>query len=226
MVINSAIIFYVKVTGIYVLRRTCVIAFERAKNKGDTILSKRLSYLLRHGAVKEGLTIKSDGFVAVNEILLVSLKGYTFKDIERVVENNNKQRFILQLNDGIWEIKATQGHTIAKINELTLKVLHDIDFDIIHGTYFKCWEKIKEEGLCRMKRNHIHFAKGLNFLCGLRQSAEVYIYINFKEAKQDGLVFLESENRVILCAGNSRGIIEGKYFLKVLDRSGHVLNRH
>merc|ERR1719203_2195803 len=33
---------------------------------------------------------------------------------------------------------------------------------IVHGTYRKAWvEYIQKEGLCRMKRNHIHFAPGL-----------------------------------------------------------------
>jgi len=77
-----------------------------------------------------------------------------------------------------------------------LKILDYIDFDIIHGTYFKHWSKIKTEGLSRMKRNHIHFAKGLNFINGLRQNAELFVYINFEKAKEDGLIFFESEKNV------------------------------
>lgn len=37
--------------------------------KEELQLSKLLSYLLRHGAVKEKLNISSDGFVAVNDIV-------------------------------------------------------------------------------------------------------------------------------------------------------------
>lgn len=40
--------------------------------KEEVQLSKLLSYLLRHGAVKEKLNISSDGFVAVNDIVSVS----------------------------------------------------------------------------------------------------------------------------------------------------------
>lgn len=74
-----------------------------------------------------------------------------------------------------------------------------------------------------MKRNHIHFAKGLNFINGLRQSAELFIYINFEKAKEN-LIFLESENGVVLCAGNSKGFLETKYFLKVITGDGQTLN--
>jgi len=105
-----------------------------------------------------------------------------------------------------------------------LKILDCVDFDIIHGTYFKHWSKIKTEGLSRVKRNHIHFAKGLNFINGLRQNAELFVYINFEKAKEDGLIFFESENGVVLCAGNSKGFIQTKYFLKVITRDGQSLN--
>lgn len=74
-----------------------------------------------------------------------------------------------------------------------------------------------------MKRNHIHFARGLNFINGLRRSTELFVYVNFDKAKEDGLIFLESENDV-LCAGNSKGFIETKYFLKAVTRDGQTLN--
>jgi RNA:NAD 2'-phosphotransferase (TPT1/KptA family) len=40
--------------------------------KEEVQLSKLLSYLLRHGAIKEKLNISSDGFVAVNDIVSAS----------------------------------------------------------------------------------------------------------------------------------------------------------
>jgi len=152
------------------------------------------------------------------------LSQYNIGDIKRVVEHNNKQRFSLCTINGILEIKANQGHSISKITELNLKILDCVEFHIIHGTYFKYWRKIKTEGLSRMNRNHIHFAKGLNFINGLRQDAELFIYIHFDKAKEDGLIFLESENGVVLCAGNSKGFIETKYFLKVITKHGRALN--
>lgn len=183
-----------------------------------------MSYLLRHSAVKEGLIIKPNGFVAVEELLKKSLPSYTIDDIKRVVKNNNKQRFTLNVADGILEIKANQGHSLSNITELSLKVLESVESDIIHGTYFKHWSKIKTEGLSRMRRNHIHFAKGLNFVSGLRRTAEIYIYIDFDKAERDGLIFFESENGVILCAGDSRGFVKTKYFLKVTSKDGHALS--
>lgn len=45
----------------------------RPTDDPDTRWSKTLSYILRHGAAKEGLKLRSDGFVRVED--LVSLGG-------------------------------------------------------------------------------------------------------------------------------------------------------
>ncbi|KAK2588357.1 hypothetical protein KPH14_004372 [Odynerus spinipes] len=82
----------------------------------------------------------------LNQLLIKKLHGYTFEDIKQVVETNDKQRFMLCENNGIWEVKANQGHSINKIDNLSLKALNRVDFDIIHGTYYRNWEKIKSEG--------------------------------------------------------------------------------
>ncbi|XP_044583685.1 tRNA 2'-phosphotransferase 1 isoform X2 [Cotesia glomerata] len=183
----------------------------------DVKISKKLSYLLRHGAHREGLNIAKDGFVLANDILL-KLDGIGLQDIERIVKNDEKQRYTL-ISDKVWKIKANQGHSITTVDNLSLKPIKtNPDFDIIHGTYYKYWTNIKYQGLSRVNRNYIHFAKGLNFICGLRQSAEVFIYIDFKKATDVGLEFFESENGVILCNGNHNGIIQPKFFLKVLDK--------
>jgi 2'-phosphotransferase len=51
-----------------------------------------------------------------------------------------------------------------QVDELGLKPVKSIaDIPskvVIHGTYKKHWPSIKTQGLCRMSRNHIHFALG------------------------------------------------------------------
>lgn len=42
---------------------------DRGPESALVQLSKQLSYLLRHGAVKEGLTISSDGFVSMEDMI-------------------------------------------------------------------------------------------------------------------------------------------------------------
>lgn len=61
-------------------------------------VSKKISWLLRHGAEKEGLKLDAKGFVNVSEVLnnrnLKSLK-VTFEELKEIVRENDKQRFTL-----------------------------------------------------------------------------------------------------------------------------------
>ena len=91
-------------------------------------ISKNLSYLLRHGAVKEGLNIDKDGFVLLSEILAMDFyktKRVTEKEIREVVESNDKKRFELKTvgdKDGnpVLYIRASQGHSIQVLLEIKL----------------------------------------------------------------------------------------------------------
>lgn len=91
--------------------------------------------------------------------------------------------------------------------------------NVIHGTYLRNLSQIKERGLSRMRRNHIHCAPQLPndkaVISGARSDSEVYIYIDLKKALNDGIKFYKSKNGVILTPGNLEGILEPKYFLKI-----------
>jgi 2'-phosphotransferase len=189
-------------------------------------LSKTLSYLLRHGAHKEGLPIRSDGFVKINDVLNTpQIKQFNFTqgDILEAVQKNNKKRFVIKKIDGLLYIKATQGHSI-ELKDLALKPVKSLaeipTRIVVHGTYMKHWPSIKTQGLCRMKRNHIHFAigeYGSNVaISGLRNNCEVLIYIDLDAAIQDGIEFFFSENNVVLSSGVN-GCLAPKYFKYVLD---------
>lgn len=183
-----------------------------------------MSYLLRHGAVKERISISPQGYVSVSDILeRIEFRDCTVDDIHRVVEENEKKRFTLSNIDGVLVIKANQGHSLSRVDDLSLRTIDKPEYEIIHGTYFKYWESIKAKGLSRMSRTHIHFSKGRNFICGLRRNAEIFLTIDFEKAKADGIKFYESENGVVLCPGNSEGYLETKYFLKAVTANGTKL---
>ncbi|KAI4463841.1 putative phosphotransferase [Holotrichia oblita] len=206
------------------------------QNKGkvnDVFMSKTLSWILRHGAKEKGFHITSDGYVDVNAILSYKqLRGKcTIDDIHRIVENNNKQRFTLRTNQsGNLEIKANQGHSIEGIVDLELEAVTSPSQveNVIHGTYYKCWDSIRTNGLNRMSRVHIHFASGLpssKIISGMRRNIEIIIYVDIKKALEENLRFYKSPNGVILCPGNVDGVIGCKYFLKVCDAKTGKFNR-
>ncbi|XP_050300392.1 tRNA 2'-phosphotransferase 1 isoform X2 [Anthonomus grandis grandis] len=196
----------------------------------DLRLSKTLSYVLRHKATDEGLNIDKKGYVKLSELLQNHLfrNKYTVEDIKRVVVDNDKQRFNLKDCNGELAICATQGHSISAVSiECFTPIKTNQPFDIIHGTYFKNWLNIKEKGLSRMSRNHIHFAKGLPgdpaVNSGIRRNAQVFIYVNLDLALAEGIKFYESLNAVILSPGDENGIILPKYFLKVTTNTHQKL---
>lgn len=206
----------------------------------DTHLSKSLSWLLRHGAIKEGLNIRTDGFIDLDEILshqTFRQKNCTEVDIKRLVKNDNKNRFtMVESNiEGKWKLKANQGHSISQVGELGLRKIcekSEVPSIVVHGTYSRYWHLIKGEGLRRMNRNHIHFAisdsvdqkQGEQQISGIRENCQILIYIDVLKAMESGIEFYISENNVVLSSGKN-GFIKPEFFSKIVDRkTGKLLN--
>ncbi|KAI9358067.1 phosphotransferase KptA/Tpt1 [Pilaira anomala] len=194
-------------------------------------LSKLLSYVLRHGAVKEKLTISPSGYIAITDLLTrPKFKDVTLEDIRFVVDTNDKKRYELTEIDGSYFIRANQGHSLKTVESKDLlkeiKKDEDLSTPVIHGTTLKAWEIIQGQGLSTMTRNHIHFAVGLpdesHVVSGMRNTSQVYIYIDIAKARADGIVFYRSNNNVILSNG-IHGIIEPKYFEKVVNKKDESL---
>lgn len=198
----------------------------------DTEISKCLSWLLRHGAIKEGLPMQPDGFVEVSALLnhkTLKNKSVSLSDVERIVQYDQKQRYKMKTEQGVLKIKANQGHSIQEVNKLLMKKVMSLEEIplVVHGTYFRFWEKIKTEGLRRMRRNEMHFSNSDQISpkevhSGFRSDCEILIYIDVQKAMQDGVQFFISENKVILSSGID-GVISAKYFAKVLDRKTNML---
>lgn len=78
-----------------------------------------------------------------------------------------------------------------------------------------------------MLRQHIHLAKGTlddrAVISGMRRNTQVHVYIVLEKALVDGIKFYESENGVILTAGNEKGYLEPKYFSKIVNISTGML---
>jgi len=128
---------------------------------------------------------------------------------------------------------------VSQLETTVLKSIDDVPTKcVVHGTYREVWPLIKQGGLNKMNRNHIHFAIGtpeeeavisgmhptifilsscplMNWV-GMRKTAELLIYIDINGAIADGVQFELSSNKVVLSAGLN-GVIAPKHFLCVLD---------
>ncbi|KAG8891593.1 hypothetical protein FRB99_003467, partial [Tulasnella sp. 403] len=209
-------------------------------------ISKACSYILRHGALKEGIRMRTDGFVKVSDLLSrprLQKLGCDFEKLREIVTTNDKKRYSLvyepsageqpglvlasALNeDGEhrgtnvidnWWIKANQGHSLEFVElEMTeIKQASDIPM-AVHGTTLLAWDSIKQQGLSRMQRNHIHMAKGLSsdedVISGMRKDSTVYIFVDVEKALAEGIRFFVSENGVVLSPGDEEGIIPVRLF--------------
>jgi 2'-phosphotransferase len=209
--------------------------FRKKKHESNPLvrLSKILAWSLRHGVEELGLHMHPSGYVLVDELLSKKqFKGIKIEEIEEVVHKNDKKRFNLAMGeDGKKYIRANQGHTVSCVNDedLLTRIEDPSEIDkCIHGTYEQYWQQILEKGLCRMSRNHIHFApgehEGEGVKSGMRQTANVKIYIDVTRAMRDGIKFYRSSNNVILSPGiGEEGVISSKYFSRVVKKGGTVL---
>ncbi|MCJ1432192.1 hypothetical protein MMC27_001548 [Xylographa pallens] len=173
----------------------------RAPLSREVMISKKISYVLRHGAEKEGLKLDKNGYASCADLLqwrnLRSL-NVTFPELQSIIASNDKQRFQLVPLDatvsttalstpaeqnlssepGQYLIRASQGHSlpIASAALLTPILLTDTDLpdEVVHGTFPAAWKLIlKSGGLSRMRRQHVHFAKGLLAAPNTKSTASV-----------------------------------------------------
>mmetsp|Transcript_62322 Transcript_62322/g.115669 ORF Transcript_62322/g.115669 Transcript_62322/m.115669 type:complete len:435 (+) Transcript_62322:110-1414(+) len=90
----------------------------RIKSSDDdrTVLSKKLSFVLRHGAKQLDLEIDENGYIDVNELLALEelFKDVTLDALREVVQQSNvdKQRYELLEDGGKCVIRATGKHTM------------------------------------------------------------------------------------------------------------------
>ncbi|XP_069738718.1 tRNA 2'-phosphotransferase 1 isoform X2 [Phaenicophaeus curvirostris] len=155
---------------------------RRREGDPSVRLSKRLSYVLRHGAAAVGLSLGPDGFAEVGALLgLPAFAGVSEDDVRRVVSGDPKGRFTLRPDP--LRIRANQGHSLP-VPLLELRALPPpaLPPTLVHGTRRSRWPLIRAGGLKAMGRNHIHLAGGLpgdpGVRSGMRPDSEVAIFID------------------------------------------------
>ncbi|KIR78696.1 tRNA 2'-phosphotransferase [Cryptococcus gattii EJB2] len=296
----------------------------------DVRNSKTLAYILRHGAEKEGLHIRSDGFIKLADVLArPKLKGVDEPTIHHLVQTNAKKRFelfwgydpspprpkkkptqgktkkqlqrdreattaaaaaaaasgtgiemgqgkgkepdaaaidiissslastdlaapslslsanpvpaqgsvradppelpLISLPDphdsdvnanasvnsdgpkGEYFIRAAQGHSIQLESTAHLEQVKDDEEGrskvglMVHGTRWELWDTLKEQGLQKMTRQHIHLAPSFSGPITPRPNATLYIYLDLSKLVAAGIPVYVSANGVVLTPGSKGG---------------------
>lgn len=173
-------------------------------------LSKLLSKILRHEPELVGVSLDSQGWVAVDELIhaieraarkagapkrLRTLPTVTKELIMAVVTTNDKQRFSLSV-DREW-IRAAQGHSI-KI-ELGYAVVEPPAM-LYHGTAWSNWANIAREGLKAQSRHAVHLSADVDTASrvGARHGRPMVLVVDAARMHRDGFAFSRSDNGVWL----------------------------
>lgn len=168
------------------------------KNSRLVKISKYLSRHLRHCPERIGLELQPGGWIFIEELLEASKKN-KFQifpnELKVVVEQNNKKRF--SFDETGTRIRANQGHTVDVDLQLKPTVPPDT---LYHGTNHHAVESIRQMGLCKMSRHHVHLSTDMNTArsVGKRRGQPIIFAVDAVKMDKVGYNFYCTENGVWL----------------------------
>jgi len=159
-----------------------------------TNISKFLSLILRHQPEVIGIQLDKNGWADVEELLEkmnTQGKGVDRAMLEKIVENNSKQRFAF--SEDKRKIRANQGHSVAVDLEFTPAMPPTL---LYHGTAERFLVSILEQGLQKRSRQHVHLStdRATAVMVGKRHGKAVVLVVSAGEMYKDGYEFYHSEN--------------------------------
>ncbi|MFO0588062.1 MAG: RNA 2'-phosphotransferase [Polyangiaceae bacterium] len=157
--------------------------------------SKRVSWLLRHGATEQRVPIDPAGWMAVADVLRVL--HISEARLDEVVGQNDKKRF--EKVGG--RIRACQGHSSGAVSLDALEASwteHVGDAPVFHGTGIDAALAIAEEGIKPQARSHVHLAPSERSKVGKRWSCDVLLEIDPTRLRARGHKLWQSGNGVVL----------------------------
>lgn len=165
----------------------------------QSLLSRTLSFALRHRPQDVGLTLDKEGWCTVDAALAaMAVAGHvlTRADLEYLVASSDKQRFAISA-DGL-RIRANQGHTTKDV-ALTFQKKQP-PAKLYHGTIEDFVPAIFKRGLLPMRRHHVHLSPNATTAeqVGARRGQAIILEINAGGMALNGHAFYLSENGVWL----------------------------
>jgi uncharacterized protein (TIGR02452 family) len=160
--------------------------------------SKFLALILRHDPAKVGIVLDDAGWTDIDD-LLAALAAHgvplTRDQLDDIVAASDKQRFAIS-DDGT-QIRANQGHSVPV--DLELEPAQP-PASLYHGTVEKFIPAIREHGLQKGKRHHVHLSADHDTAVkvGSRRGKPVVLEIDADAMVAAGRTFYRSANGVWL----------------------------
>ena len=203
------------------------LAGIKMTQRREKLISHALSRILRHEALDHDLPMHSAGYVPILDVVTVqSLWNHQVSpaEVHHAAQINKKQRFEIQTVNGVACIRAVQGHdqrlaafyNLSDSEMLQLLELPRAPRYAIHGTMLKHYDAIKDGGLCRRQRRHIHFIEDTNAAeartedreaSGLRAGSEIMLWVDIHKCLRCGMSFYRAPNNVLLSPGQDGWIL-------------------
>ena len=174
----------------------------------DKNLSKFLSLILRHKPETVGIKLDENGWADVAELLKGIGRNLTFATLERIVRENDKQRF--SFNEDKTKIRANQGHSVKVDVELEEKIPPKF---LYHGTIERNANSIDVQGILKGTRLYVHLSADIETakkVAARRKGNSVIYKISAQIMHEDGYKFFQSKNGVWLT-----DIVPPKYFSRI-----------
>lgn len=169
--------------------------------------SKKLSWLLRHGARESRLTMDEAGFASVTDVL--RLTRLSREQLDFVVTHNSKSRFEVRGE----RVRAVQGHspegtpvTLEGLERSWEEVLGDAR--LYHGTSVEAARAILDSaGVHAAARSHVHLAPTRDATVGKRAGVDVLLVISPVLLREAGLRVFRAPNGVLLARAVPRDAV-------------------
>ena len=182
-------------------------------------LSKRLSWLLRHGANEAGLPMDEAGWSDIEEVL--ELLAITRTELDLAVSQNDKGRLVVTES----RIRACQGHSLdgtpvtKEALEASWQVVSPVSA-LWHGTRASAIEGIVREGILPGLRSHVHLAAGRDSHVGKRSSVDFLLEVSPTRVAEAGLSIFQAPNGVVLVRHVPQTALIGLLATSKVGRSG------
>ncbi|HEY1081634.1 MAG TPA: RNA 2'-phosphotransferase [Prosthecobacter sp.] len=168
-------------------------------NSQETVRSSKfLSLVLRHEPHQAGLTLDAAGWTPVQALLqgcAAAGHALTLEQLQYIVTTNAKKRF--EFSPDATLIRASQGHSV----EVELDYQPQVPPAVLyHGTATRFLDAIREKGLLKMKRHHVHLSAEtrVTLEVGARHGVPVLLSLDAATMHAQGHVFFRSTNGVWL----------------------------
>jgi putative RNA 2'-phosphotransferase len=177
--------------------------------KSRTSVSKFLSFVLRHQPEAIGVSLDAAGWVDVDALLRGCAehgRPITRSELDEIVTTSPKQRFAFS-DDGR-RIRANQGHSTEV--DLGHEPAEPPDV-LFHGTVKRLLPSIREKGLLRMDRHHVHLSEdeATARAVGGRRGQPVILRIDARAMREAGHTFFRTPNGVWLTDAVPSSFIRG-----------------